>query len=53
LIRELDDLVVPLSQRRDAELVPGVLVVELLRRGERDFDVAALEREFEARGLVL
>mmetsp|Transcript_51841 Transcript_51841/g.105519 ORF Transcript_51841/g.105519 Transcript_51841/m.105519 type:complete len:671 (+) Transcript_51841:722-2734(+) len=53
LVRHLDDLVVPLPQRLDAELVPAVLVLERGRRGERDLDVAALDGEVEARFLVL
>jgi hypothetical protein len=53
LIRKLDNLVVALAKRLDAELVPSLLLVELLRGRERNLDVAALKREGETRALVL
>mmetsp|Transcript_6440 Transcript_6440/g.26210 ORF Transcript_6440/g.26210 Transcript_6440/m.26210 type:complete len:322 (-) Transcript_6440:35-1000(-) len=53
LVRKLDDLVVTLPQRLDAELVPGVLIVELLRGGQRHLDVSALDREVEPGPLIL
>ena len=53
LIRELDNLVVPLAKSLHAEFVPSVLIVQLLRGRERNLDVAALERQVETRALVL
>mmetsp|Transcript_30277 Transcript_30277/g.77203 ORF Transcript_30277/g.77203 Transcript_30277/m.77203 type:complete len:1034 (-) Transcript_30277:1092-4193(-) len=53
LVRELHDLVVALAQRLHAQLVPRVLVVQLLRALQRHLNVAALHRQVEARALVL
>jgi hypothetical protein len=53
LVRKLDNLVVALAQRLDAQLVPSLLLVQLLRGRERHLDVAALQREVETRALVL
>ena len=44
---------VTLPERLDAELVPSVLVVELLRGGQRHLDVTALDGEVEAGPLIL
>ena len=53
LVAELHDLVVALAEGLDAQLVPGLLVVQGLGGLERHLDVAALDREVEARALVL
>mmetsp|Transcript_29522 Transcript_29522/g.56731 ORF Transcript_29522/g.56731 Transcript_29522/m.56731 type:complete len:303 (-) Transcript_29522:1577-2485(-) len=52
LVRELHNLVVALAQRLHPQAVPSLLLVNLLRRGQRDVDVATLHSQVEASALV-
>eukprot|EP00962_Isochrysis_galbana_P057468 scaffold29832_cov112-Isochrysis_galbana.AAC.7 len=52
LVGHLDHLVVAVLERLGAKPVPVLLVVQRLRRLQRNLDVAALDRQVEARLLV-